>query len=152
MISLVTVIVLRDNVITDSVPSAAYSIPSTYFFCKWKSVLPNLPHLFLSSHILPSSNHLFILCIYDPVSVYLRLFVCFLDSTYKRKHIASAFLLSDLFHLAQFPLGPSMFSPMTKFHSLDGWVGLHCTHTPHRPYPFIYWWAHRLHPYLGYRK
>ena len=67
MISLVTVTVLRDDVITDSVPYTAHFIPSTYFFCNWKSVPPNLSHLFLSSHILPASNHLFILCVYDSV-------------------------------------------------------------------------------------
>ena len=48
----------------------------THLFCSWKSVTFDLPHLFLSPfQSIPSSNHLFILCIYYCVSVFFFFFI-----------------------------------------------------------------------------
>ena len=82
--------------------------------------------------------------------------------------------LSDLLYLLWESLSPSMFLQITLFHAFYGWVMLHCicmcvcvcvcvcVYTPycvwmhmiHTPtpylYPFIYWWAFRLFPCLGY--
>ena len=46
---------------------------------------------------LPTGNHLFVLCIYDFVSVLLCLFFCFLDSTYKWNHVVFVFLCLTYF-------------------------------------------------------
>ena len=49
-----------------------------YLFYNWKFVPFNLLCLFnLSLHTIPSSNHQFDLCIYEPISVLLCLFLCF---------------------------------------------------------------------------
>ena len=52
------------------------------FILNCKFTPPSLPHLFLSSPH-PSGYHLFVLCVYESVSVILHLFICFLDSTCK---------------------------------------------------------------------
>jgi len=50
----------------------------THLFCNWKFVPLNPPHLFhsslFSSHL---GNHLFVLCIYESVSVLPWLLICF---------------------------------------------------------------------------
>ena len=40
---------------------------------------------------IPTGNHLFVLCIYDTVSVFLCFFTCFIDSTYRWNHAALVF-------------------------------------------------------------
>ena len=63
--------------------------PALCISCLWLiyfvtgSLYLYFPHLILSSpNLLTSDNYLFVLCIYDAVSVLLCLFVCFSDFTY----------------------------------------------------------------------
>ena len=66
----------------DYAPSAVQFIPMNHLFCNWMFIPLNLPHLFnLSLHPHSSGNYLFVLCIYEFVSVvmFIHLF-CFLDS------------------------------------------------------------------------
>ena len=62
---------------------------------------------------------------------------------------------SDLFHLIQYPQGPSMSSQMERFHLFYDWVVFHCiymcvcvSHLSHLLYLFICWWVLRLFPYF----
>ena len=43
-------------------------------------------------------------------------------------------------------LGPSMLLQMTLFHSLYGWVIVHCIHVPRLLHPFLHQWTFRLLP------
>ena len=75
------------------------------------------------------TTNLFLFCI---------MFICiiFLDSVCKWYHICLS--LSNLLHLIQQFLGPSMLLQMALFHSFYGWVIFHCIYVPHLHYPFIY--------------
>ena len=74
----------------------------------------------------------------------LCLISCVLDSTYSEITEYSSF--PDLFHLASYPLGPSMSLQKEDFVLFYGWV-IH-THL----YPFTYWWALWVPPSLCYCK
>ena len=50
---------------------------------------------------LSSSNHQFVLCIYESVSILFVHLYCFLDSTYKEKSYGICLSLSDLFYLVK---------------------------------------------------
>jgi len=58
--------------------------------------------------------------------------------------------LSDLFHLAQCPLSPSMLLQMAIFHSFYGWVIYHRVFVYF--YPSMCGWMLRLLPYLSNSK
>ena len=61
--------------VTDCIPHTVHFVPMTHLLCNWKFTPPNFPHLFLSSPTtVPSGNHLFVLSIYNSVSVLLCLF------------------------------------------------------------------------------
>ena len=60
----------------DYIPYSVHYVPVTYLFYNWKFVHLNHLHLFHPTLIrLPSGDHQFVLCIYEPVSL--------LSSTYK---------------------------------------------------------------------
>ena len=74
----VYVTIQRYSIGIDYIPHLVHRIRVTHIFCSWKFVPVNLPHGFLSSlHPLPSGNPLFVLCIYNSVSVLLYLLICF---------------------------------------------------------------------------
>ena len=66
----------------------------TYFVTGSLYLLISLTHFFHSPTSFLSGNHLFVLCIYDSVSVLLCLFICFafLDSIHKWKYMIFVFL------------------------------------------------------------
>ena len=90
---------------------------------------------------IPTGNHLFVLCIYDTVSVLLCLFTCFIDSTYRWNHATLVFpWLSSL----------SIIPSRSTYVVVNGKISLFClwlsnihththTHTLHHLYSFIYW-------------
>ena len=82
----------QDNLVTTNF----YFIPSLY------SLIPPTP--------LVSGNYQNVLCIYESVSILLVCLFCFLDSIW---HLS----FSDLFHSAQYPLGPPLLPQMARFHS-----------------------------------
>ena len=47
------------------------------------------------------------------------------------KSYGTCLSLSDLFHWAWYPPGPSMLLQMAEFHSFYGWVIFHCVYIPH---------------------
>ena len=67
--------------------------------------------------LLPSGNHLFVLCIYDSV---LFCYVCSLILCFRFhmsvKSYGICLSLSNSFHLAWYPMGPSMLWQMERFH------------------------------------
>ena len=77
MLSLVTIVTMQAYCnIFDYIPYSVHYVPVTYLFYNWKFVHLNHLHLFHPTLIrLPSGDHQFVLCIYEPVSL--------LSSTYK---------------------------------------------------------------------
>ena len=75
-------------------------IPMTHLFCNWEFVPPNLPHLFLSSPYPPPLGNQLL------VSLYVYLCFCLVTLFFFLGSICLS--LSDLFHLAKYPLGSSM--------------------------------------------
>ena len=63
----------------------------------------------------------------------------------------SIYLLSGLFHLAEYPQDPSMLSKMAQFPFFTclNYIPLYMFIT-HLLYPFIHWWTLKLFPYFGY--
>ena len=77
-------------------------ITGTHLFCNWKFGPLYFPLLFLSSPttLLPSGNHLFVLCIYNSVPILLYLFTCFvffLASIYNSNHTVFTILCLTYF-------------------------------------------------------
>ena len=104
---------------------------------------------------IPTGNHLFVLCIYDTVSVLLCLFTCFIDSTYRWNHATLVFpWLSSL----------SIIPSRSTYVVVNGKISLFClwlsnihththTHTHTASSLFIHLLiALSLLPYLGYYK
>ena len=89
-------------VIIDYILHTVHFTPMTHLFCNQKFVPFNLPQLFLLSptptRLLPSGNHLFVLCIYDCVSVLLCLSICFIFQILHINDNIQYQSFSDLFH------------------------------------------------------
>ena len=91
---------------------------------------------------IPTGNHLFVLCIYDTVSVFLCFFTCFIDSTYRWNHAALVFPW-----LISLSIMPSRSTHVVKWQDfiLCLWLSnihIHThihTHTLHRLHSFVYW-------------
>ena len=132
--------------------------PTLYIACLWLiyfvtgSLYLYFPHLILSSpNLLTSDNYLFVLCIYDSVSVLLCLFVCFSDSTYRWS--LAVFIFLWLISHNRIPLKSIHVVANGTISFFLWWVMFHCVcvyiYTPHLLYPFICWWALRLLTYTG---
>ena len=115
------------------VPHTTQFILMTDLFCSWEFVPLNFSHLFLSFlDLLPLRCHLF--------SVSLSLFLlCLFIWVVFRSHVwvkacSICFARSDFFHLALYPMGPSMLLQMARWNrsmlcgSLEGrgvWERMH---------------------------
>ena len=84
----------RYCIVIDYSPYTVHFILLTPLFFSWNFVHLNLPHLFAFPNPLSSGHHLFILWIYNSISVsFFCLFIfVFLDSTYKWNHLVFDFL------------------------------------------------------------
>ena len=139
-------------IIIDNIPHLVHFISMTHLFCNWKFVPLNFPLLFLSSPHSPPLWQPPVCSLYLWVSFCFVMFVhlfCFLDSTYKWSHTVFGFLW-----LISLSIIPSMsiypFCHKWQYFILSLW--LIYIYISHLLYPFVYWWAHRLFPYLAYCK
>ena len=84
----------RYCIVIDYSPYTVHFILLTPLFFSWNFVHLNLPHIFAFPNPLSSGHHLFILWIYNSISVsFFCLFIfVFLDSTYKWNHLVFDFL------------------------------------------------------------
>ena len=107
---------------------AAVFIPVTYSFHNWKPVSPTCLFLFCpSSHLLPLATILLFSVFIGLVLLFVFHLFCLLDSTYKWNNMYFSFSVW-LFHLAEYPLGPSMLLQMARSHSFSQ-LSHTCTHT-----------------------
>lgn len=112
---------------------------------------PNLL-IYLSLQPFPLDNHKF--CVlslwvcFCSINKFICIFFFFVD--FIIRDITWCLSLSDLLHSVWQCKGPSMLLHMALFHSLYGWVILHCVYVLHLPYPFLCWWTFRLPPCLVY--
>ena len=156
MISL-SAICHHTDLIIDHLPCTVHFIPVTHLFCNGKFVPLNLPYLFLSSPQLTLLwQHLFVLCIYDSLSVQSCLFICFGFQVPYIGEIIEHVSPSDLFHLR---LTPSRSIHVVSNGTISFFLRLIfsvcvcvCTHIEYFLYPFLYWWAFRLFLHLSYCK
>ena len=151
MISLVTICQHTDTLHNSWLYSPHCTLhPLTHLICKWKFVLLNLPYLFISSPnptplcLFSVSLSLFLFCYVCPL-------FCFLDSTYNWNSMV--FVFSWLISLSMIPSGSiHVVTNGEVSFFFYGRVIFHCVYMPSLLYRFVYWWALRLLPYLGYGK
>ena len=144
--------------IVGCIPYTVHYIPMTCLFYNWNFVPLNSLHQF---HPILHPFPLWwqpVLCIYESVCfvLFVRL-LCFLDSTYKWNHTLFVFLwLISLSTILSRSLHVVTNGKISFF--FNDWVIFHCVcvcvcvsvYTLHLLYAFIYWWALRLFPCLGY--
>ena len=110
-----------------------------YFITGSLSLLTSLTYFSHPTTPLPSGNHLFVLCIYDSVSVLCLFFFFFF---LKIPHISEIIqCLSFNAWLISLSIIPSRFIQVVTNDKIlfffYGWVIFHCMYVPHLLYPFI---------------
>ena len=113
---------LIDNIVTLYFHTFQIWNHMTYFAAGSLCLLISLTYFFLLASLLPFGNHLFILCIYDSVSV--LLFIYFLASTCKWNHTCFVFLC--LFRRENSLKPDKCCQKWHDFVLLYAWIGFYC--------------------------
>ena len=108
--------------------------------------------IFFCSTSPPTTSCLFSVAI--TVSVCLCLIICFAFQIHiKVKPYNICLSLCDISHSVISSKSIVVIANgKTPFFFFNGWIIVHGIHIPHALYPYIYWWALTLLPYLGYSK